>query len=77
MVSEEAVMPEVISRLAGEGYRHEGDPGIRDGRLGRSLLRFPNIICTAWSRARSRTLITSYSVITFAGGPMKSSATAR
>ncbi|MFJ8364303.1 GrpB family protein [Streptomyces sp. NPDC093984] len=29
VVSEEAVMPELISRLAGQGYRHEGDLGIR------------------------------------------------
>ncbi|GAA0672682.1 GrpB family protein [Kitasatospora atroaurantiaca] len=28
VVSEEAVMPELISRLAGRGYRHEGDLGI-------------------------------------------------
>jgi GrpB-like predicted nucleotidyltransferase (UPF0157 family) len=29
VVSEEAVMPELISRLTGQGYRHEGDLGIR------------------------------------------------
>ncbi|WP_326793684.1 GrpB family protein (plasmid) [Streptomyces sp. NBC_00841] len=29
LVSEEAVIPELISRLAAQGYRHEGDPGIR------------------------------------------------
>lgn len=28
VVSEEAVMPELISRLAGQGYRHEGDLGV-------------------------------------------------
>ncbi len=28
VVSDEAVMPELISRLAGQGYRHEGDLGI-------------------------------------------------
>ncbi|RPK48359.1 dephospho-CoA kinase/protein folding accessory domain-containing protein [Streptomyces sp. ADI92-24] len=28
VVSEEAVMPELISRLAGQDYRHEGDLGI-------------------------------------------------
>ncbi len=29
VVSEESVMPELVSRLAGQGYRHEGDLGIR------------------------------------------------
>ncbi|MEE1812808.1 GrpB family protein [Streptomyces sp. BE133] len=29
VVPEEAAMPELISRLAGQGYRHEGDLGIR------------------------------------------------
>ncbi|POX52844.1 GrpB family protein [Streptomyces sp. Ru72] len=29
VVSEEAVIPELISRLAGQGYQHEGDLGIR------------------------------------------------
>ncbi|MGW7711677.1 GrpB family protein [Streptomyces sp. NPDC054771] len=29
VVSEEVVMPELIYRLAGQGYRHEGDLGIR------------------------------------------------
>lgn len=29
VVSEEAVMPELISRLTRQGYRHEGDLGIR------------------------------------------------
>ncbi|MFK4103302.1 GrpB family protein [Streptomyces sp. NPDC019531] len=28
VVSEEAVIPELISRLTGQGYRHEGDLGI-------------------------------------------------
>jgi GrpB-like predicted nucleotidyltransferase (UPF0157 family) len=29
VVSEKGVMPELISRLTGQGYRHEGDLGIR------------------------------------------------
>ncbi|MBB5109619.1 GrpB family protein [Streptomyces spectabilis] len=29
VVPEESVMPELVSRLAGQGYRHEGDLGIR------------------------------------------------
>jgi GrpB-like predicted nucleotidyltransferase (UPF0157 family) len=28
VVAEEAAMPELVSRLAGQGYRHEGDLGI-------------------------------------------------
>ncbi|MCX4909667.1 GrpB family protein [Streptomyces sp. NBC_00878] len=38
VVSEEAVMPELISRLTGQGYRHEGDLGIR----GRAAFRAPS-----------------------------------
>ncbi|MGW0538440.1 GrpB family protein [Streptomyces sp. NPDC003032] len=37
VVSEEAVMPELISRLTGQGYRHEGDLGIR----GRAAFQAP------------------------------------
>lgn len=40
VVPEEAVMPELISRLAGQGYRHEGDLGIR----GREAFQAPPAI---------------------------------
>ncbi|MCX4851152.1 GrpB family protein [Streptomyces sp. NBC_00893] len=39
VVSEEAFMPEVISRLTGLGYRHEGDLGIR----GREAFQAPPV----------------------------------
>ncbi|MFE7113786.1 GrpB family protein [Streptomyces sp. NPDC057575] len=40
VVSEEAFMPELISRLAWQGYRHEGDLGIR----GREAFQAPPVV---------------------------------